>query len=114
MWKRSLKNVDSDNNKIFYETLLDFLQRNGTYFLNKPRTLLFWAAFYRMLPHAHEIHVSSSKVEKMNTLSKFWKHSIYLYIPSILNTFQVKNKGNFIVVHATRAYGRWRYSSVHS
>ena len=40
MWKISLKNVESDNNKILYETLLDFfLQRNGTYFLNKPRTL---------------------------------------------------------------------------
>jgi len=39
MWKNSLKNVESDNNKILYETLLDFLQRNDTYFLNKPRTL---------------------------------------------------------------------------
>jgi len=39
MWKNSLKNVDSDNNKILYETLLNFfLQRNGTYFLDKPRT----------------------------------------------------------------------------
>jgi len=37
LWKNSLKNVESDNNKILYETLLDFLQRNGTYFLNKPR-----------------------------------------------------------------------------
>jgi len=38
MWKNSLKNVQSDNNKILYETLLDFfLQRNGIYFLNKPR-----------------------------------------------------------------------------
>ena len=37
MWKNSLKNVESDNNKILYEILLDFLQRNGTYFLNKPR-----------------------------------------------------------------------------
>jgi len=37
MWKNSLKNVGSDNNKILYETLLDFLQRNGTYFLNEPR-----------------------------------------------------------------------------
>ena len=36
MWKNSLKNVESDNNKILYETLLYFLlQRNGTYFLNK-------------------------------------------------------------------------------
>ena len=37
MWKNSLKNVESDKNKILYETLLSFLQRNGTYFLNKPR-----------------------------------------------------------------------------
>jgi len=35
MWKNSLKNVESDNIKILYETLFDFLQRNGTYFLNK-------------------------------------------------------------------------------
>jgi len=32
MWKNSLKNVESDNNKILYETLLYFLlQRNGTF-----------------------------------------------------------------------------------
>jgi len=37
MWKNILKNVESDNNKILYETLLDFLQRNGTYSLNKSR-----------------------------------------------------------------------------
>ena len=37
MWKNSLKNVEYDNNKILYETLLGFfLQRNGTYCLNKP------------------------------------------------------------------------------
>jgi len=36
MWKNSLKNVESDNNKILYETLFDFfLQRNGTYCLKK-------------------------------------------------------------------------------
>ena len=38
IWENSLKNVESDNNKILYESLIDFfLQRNGTYFLNKPR-----------------------------------------------------------------------------
>jgi len=37
MWKNSLKNLESDNNKILFETLIDFfLHRNGTYFLNKP------------------------------------------------------------------------------
>ena len=36
--KSSLKNVESDNNKILYETLLEyFLKRNGPYFLNTPR-----------------------------------------------------------------------------
>jgi len=39
MWKNSLMNVESDNNKILHETLLDFLQRNGTYCLNKPRSI---------------------------------------------------------------------------
>jgi hypothetical protein len=39
MLKNGLKNVENDNNKILYETLLDFfLQRNVTYFMNKPRT----------------------------------------------------------------------------
>ena len=39
MWKNGLKNVESDNNKILHETFIDlfFLQRNGTYSLNKPR-----------------------------------------------------------------------------
>jgi len=38
MWKNSLKNVESDNNKVFIRNLIRlFLQRNGTYFLNKPR-----------------------------------------------------------------------------
>ena len=38
MWKNSLNNVESNKNKILYETIFDiFLQRNGTYFLNKTR-----------------------------------------------------------------------------
>jgi hypothetical protein len=37
MWKNRLKNVEYYNNKILYEPLLDFLQLNGAYFLNKPR-----------------------------------------------------------------------------
>jgi len=38
MCENSLKNVEPVNSKILYETLLDFfLQRNGTYFPNKPR-----------------------------------------------------------------------------
>jgi len=50
MWKNSLKNLESDNNKILYKNLLNvFLQRNGTYCLNKPRimknqSLIAWFA----------------------------------------------------------------------
>jgi len=40
MWKNSLKNVESDNNKSLYESLISFLERNGTYFLNKRRIIL--------------------------------------------------------------------------
>ena len=37
MWKNSLKNVESDSNKIYTKSKsLFFLQRNGTYCLNKP------------------------------------------------------------------------------
>ena len=37
MWKNSLKNVESDNNKVYMKLYsIFFLQRNGTYFLNKP------------------------------------------------------------------------------
>jgi len=41
MLKNSLKKVESDKNKILYETLLDFLQRNGSYFLNEPRVYVY-------------------------------------------------------------------------
>jgi len=54
MWKNNLKNVECDSNKILYETLLDFfLQRNGIYFLNKPRikpnTFSLWKVKYNGL-----------------------------------------------------------------
>ena len=49
MWKNSLKNVESDNNKILHKTLLFFiLERNGTYFLNKPRVFMKKYAYVRM------------------------------------------------------------------
>ena len=38
MWKNSLKNAESDKNKILYENLLDFFTAKRNYFLNKPRT----------------------------------------------------------------------------
>ena len=60
MLKNNVKNVEYDNNKIFYETLLDFFkQRNGTYFLNKPRSAYVSLAsheaweLYTILPLLH-------------------------------------------------------------
>jgi len=47
MRKNSLKNVESDNNKILYGTLFEFfLQRNGTYCLNKPRSTKFPRTYF--------------------------------------------------------------------
>jgi len=69
MWKNSLKNVESDNNKIIYETLLDFLQRNGTYFLNKPGT------YYKKLHFmCNKLHIY------IYTPSTFIYIFIYIYI----------------------------------
>jgi len=45
MWEKSLKNVESDNNKILYETL----EQNGIYFLNKLRICMLTCAFSVML-----------------------------------------------------------------
>ena len=54
MWKNSLKNAESDNNKILYETLLDFfLQRNGTYFLNKPRSCAHIFPLHRAIQNTY-------------------------------------------------------------
>lgn len=51
MWKNSLKNVESDNNKILYKTLLDFFfQRNGTYFLKKPCTTIIRPSSVSLCP----------------------------------------------------------------
>ena len=41
MWKNSLKNVEIDNNKILYKTLLDFFTAKCTCLLNKPRIYFF-------------------------------------------------------------------------
>ena len=40
MWKNSLKNVESDNNKILYETLLDFFYSETV--------LTFWISLVKM------------------------------------------------------------------
>jgi len=61
MWKNSLKNADSDNSKILYETLLDFLQRNGTYSLNKPRRSLVELKVNTVLVYQHLFFVQQQR-----------------------------------------------------
>ena len=57
MWKNSLKNVEYDKNKILQETLIDcFLQRNGTYFLNKPRKYKKKVVTYETYINTEELH----------------------------------------------------------
>jgi hypothetical protein len=62
MWRNSLKNVESDSNKILYETLLDFLQQNGTYFLNKSRITLFCLHSQESLYIWRKLLISSADV----------------------------------------------------
>ena len=69
MWKNSLKNIESDNNKMLYETLLDFfLQRNGTYFLNKPCiSSLFWKNLLHFLQIKWIFYMFLSSVNPLNS-----------------------------------------------
>jgi len=55
--ENSLKNIDSDNNKILYEILINFfLQRNSTYFLNKPciYKLVILTVKYKIVTSVHD------------------------------------------------------------
>jgi len=53
MLKNSLKNVKSDNSNFFTKPYSIFLQRNGTYFLNKPRITL---AFQEKRLHSSKLN----------------------------------------------------------
>ncbi len=79
MWKYSLKNVESDKNKILYEILLDFLQRNGTYFLNNPRICHFTDA----LPMFFSTCKRQSSTSKYKTTGKIIIIIIIYLLPAI-------------------------------
>ena len=71
MWKNSLKNVESDNNKTLYETLLDFvLQRNGTYFLNKPRISICVTFVSSDLKGSYRYHFCKLQLQSVNSVHK--------------------------------------------
>jgi len=63
MWKNSLKNVESDNNKILYETLLDFFYSE--------MVLTFW------------INLICSELTIMNYDSLFIQHFSHLLTNSM-------------------------------
>ena len=59
--ENGLKNVESDNNKILYEILLEFfLQRNGIFFLNKPR-IYVRATCFDLVGHLQALQENRSK-----------------------------------------------------
>ena len=94
MWKNSLENVESDNNKILYETLLDFfLQRNGTYFLNKPRILLYLYRYaYNKIPYFTHITCNIQKYCISNCPTRFNTKQSIRYPASSLSMFRMSNK----------------------
>jgi len=71
MWKNSLKNVQSDNNKILYETLLDFFYSETV--------LIFW------------ISLIISVHKNITTTHKFQEYDI-------LVTKCINNIQNFIII----------------
>ena len=86
MRKNSLKNVESDYNKIVYKTLLDFfLHRNGTYCLNKPRVFVFcWCIediIYKKNPQNGKLPRYYTNCFLLNIL-KFLSILLALYTPS--------------------------------
>ena len=76
MWKYSLKNVEFDKNKILYEILLDFSQRNGTYSLNTPRIRHFRDA----LPMFLSTCKRQSSTSKYKTTGKIIIIIIIIYL----------------------------------
>jgi len=77
MWKHRLKNVESDNNNILYETLIDFLQRNGTYFLNKPR---IYKHIHTINPHFMSSKLDHSLVTYKSQEFYIHKHTFYVCV----------------------------------
>ena len=66
MWKNSVKNVESDNNTILYEILLDFFTVKRTYFLNKPLMLVHLAKRDLCRPSKGECTQLSKEVTEKN------------------------------------------------
>ena len=79
MWKNSLKGVESHNNKMLYETLLEFLQRNGTYFLNKLRSIKNYVNLLFKLGLIFVIDLMNSKTHvsrRINSVVSYFTFSL--------------------------------------
>ena len=78
MWKNSLKNAESDNIKILYETLLDF-------FFYSETVLTFWIS----LVHIIQFHLYHSVIIYSNWLKEQFcnlsSYTIYIYTVSAIN-----------------------------
>jgi len=90
MWKNSAKNLESDNNKILYETLLDcFLQRNGTYCLNKRRNTAYAHYMLDNQGHKHTLSIRNTycfSTANINTRTRLniTSYALYLSCPLYL------------------------------
>ena len=89
MWKNSLKNVESDNNKILYETLLDFFYSETV--------LTFWISLVYIWKYFIIFKLLSSWLQELwfskeeETLGRF-----FLSLPlSLLNDTQAQSLGLF-------------------
>ena len=114
MWKNSLKNVESDNNKILYETLLDFYGVNKprmtetcSMLFNKDKKLLCLTEIYNLLSNItqrdefHQMakkcaathYLRAGKVESSTCLRiKKLKKKPFRYCRFILELFKLEQK----------------------
>ena len=63
MWKNSLKNAESDNNKILYETLLHF-------FFYSKTVLTFWISLVETTNNSEAWKASSTKSQLWNMIQR--------------------------------------------
>jgi hypothetical protein len=78
MWKNSSKNVEFDNIKILYETLLDFIFTVKWYFLNKPCNL-FLLVYISVCVHT-QAPILQHYVMQLNMYADKQRYFGYTYV----------------------------------
>ena len=90
MWKNSLKNVESDNNKILYETLLDF------FFTAKRYVLSEYASYsFNRTPCCYVTWDSTTKLTEPLPSEKFHQHAT---LPALSRRYVPEGRGQGRIV----------------